>query len=888
MKNIIGHLKSIFRLPRKQTGKPPSFREVFRRFREVLDTNNRALEIITDMGDKLSGDYLFDINYINLTYSELSAAVLSSIQSFDSLTQNKYPRIHDVFSRIDNRINGLIYDIVSASDELVVFYEDIAWDMSRDVGGKNAHLAELKNYLKLNIPDAFAITTRAFDEFIKHNRLNEKIESLNANSPPINPSLSKGGQRGGMLDMLQDLIINANFPPAMDSAIEKAIKKMKTRCGEGCFLAVRSSAEEEDGEFSFAGQFETVLNVSLEREAVKEAYKKVVASLFSEKAVAYLNRLGYDSRKFKMAVGCMAMVDAASSGVIYSTNPDGDRNTLIINAAWGLGKSVVEGQTDADLYFIKKGLGPEIIGITTGRKEFMTINLKKGGTEKVNTPDKMIARPCLATEQAIELTRQSVSIEKHFRKPQDIEWAIDRDGKIFILQARPLKIQETQSVIARGEATKQSLQSTGTASPEPALSEKTRLLRFVRNDSVLIKNKGIVVQRGVSAGRVFILKHMDELDNFPKGSILVSRYDSSNFVRVMPYVSAIITDVGTPTSHMASLCREFKVPTIVNAGNATEVLKHGQEITVNADDNSITIYDGIIMEPMEFAAVNSMKMEDVYEFRKKKYVLRYISPLNLIDPLLEEFTVERCKTMHDILRFIHEKSVTELVDSARYGTGMLKKHAAVKLDLPIPAGIIVIDIGGGMNLKENSEKATFKQMTSIPLKAIIQGMLHPGVWHSDMISLKAKDFLSSMMRMSDITMENTDYVGYNVAVVSREYVNLSLRFGYHFNMLDCYCSENARNNHIYFRFVGGATDIVKRSRRVELIAAVLKEYGFNLKIKGDLIIARLANIRQEAMENILEQLGRLIAYTRQLDAMLHDDNAVERYVKNFIEGRYEL
>ncbi len=863
MKNIIGHLKSILGLSRTRAGEPLSFKAGFNRFREVLDTNNRALEIITEMGDKLGGDYLFDINYIKRTYSELSSAVFSSIQSFDSLTQNKYPQIHGAFTRIDNQINRLIYDIVSSHSGMVVFYEDITWDMSRDVGGKNAHLAELKNYLKLNVPDAFAITTRAFDEFIKQNGLNEKIEAL-GKATAINKS---------MLDTLQDLIINADFPPELDSAIEKAIGKIKVRCGGKCFLAVRSSAEEEDSEFSFAGQFETVLNVPLEGKAVKEAYKSVVASLFSEKAVAYLNRLGYDIRKFKMAVGCMTMVDAASSGVIYSTNPDGDNNTLIINATWGLGKSIVEGQTDADLYMVKKDLSPEIVDIKPGRKEFMIVNLENGGTGKVSAPDEMIGKPCLTTGQAIELTRQAVSIEKHFRKPQDIEWATDRDGRIFILQSRPLTLPSVPSRQGRGEIR---------GFPSPLEGE------VEWDAAILMKNKGIVVQKGIAAGRVFILRHMDELDNFPKGSILVSRYDSSNFVRVMPYVSAIITDMGTPTSHMASLCREFRVPTVVNAGNATEVLKHGQDITVNADDGSVTVYDRVIRELVESSAINHMKMEDVYEFRKKRYVLRYISPLNLIDPLLDDFTPEKCKTMHDILRFTHEKSVTELVDSAKYGSAMLKRHAAVKLDIPIPAGIIMIDIGGGLNITEGSDKAVFEQIISVPLRAIIKGIMHPGVWHSDMVLLKTKDFLSSMMRMSDITMDASDYVGFNVAVVSKEYVNLSLRFGYHFNMLDCYCSENAKNNHIYFRFVGGATDIVKRSRRVELIAAILKEYGFNLKIKGDLIIARLANTRQDEMENILEQLGRLIAYTRQLDAMLHDDSTVEQYARNFLEGRYEL
>ena len=145
-----------------------------------------------------------------------------------------------------------------------------------------------------------------------------------------------------------------------------------------------------------------------------------------------------------------------------------------------------------------------------------------------------------------------------------------------------------------------------------------------------------------------------------------------------------------------------------------------------------------------------------------------------------------------------------------------------------------------------------------------------------------------MMRLPDIVSGNDGYAVNNVAVISNEYLNLSLRFGYHFNMIDCYCSETARNNHLYFRFTGGATDMVKRSRRIELISIILKEYGFNTKTKGDLIIGRIANMRRDDMEKLLNSIGRLIAFTRQLDAVLHDDGKVQRYAKNFLDGIYEL
>ncbi|HYA26673.1 MAG TPA: hypothetical protein VEE82_01620, partial [Thermodesulfovibrionales bacterium] len=318
-----------------------------------------------------------------------------------------------------------------------------------------------------------------------------------------------------------------------------------------------------------------------------------------------------------------------------------------------------------------------------------------------------------------------------------------------------------------------------------------------------------------------------------------------------------------------------------------KVLSDGQEVTLYADEaGNVTLYNGIRRDLIGLAGDQGGKMEELYEFRKKRYILRYISPLNLVDPLLEDFSPEGCKTIHDIIRFIHEKSVAELVESSRYGRMRTKGHPPVKLDIAIPTGITVIDIGGGLELREKRDTVVLDQVTSVPFRAILNGMIHPGVWRSEAVSLRVNDFLTSMIRMSDIVAEGKDYANYNLAVVSREYVNLSLRFGYHFATLDCYCSGNARNNHIDFRFVGGATDLAKRSRRVMFIATVLKGYGFNLKAKGDLVIARLTNLGQVEIETILDQMGRLLAYTRQLDALMHNDSSVERYARDFLEGKY--
>ncbi len=461
-----------------------------------------------------------------------------------------------------------------------------------------------------------------------------------------------------------------------------------------------------------------------------------------------------------------------------------------------------------------------------------------------------------------------MTIERYFGSPRDIEWAIDKKGTAYILQARPLNVKTAEPIIDQAE--KADAGSVG--------------------HLAIVRDLGTVVQRGAGAGKVFIVRTPDDIATFPKGAVLVAAHDSSLFVKTMPYVSAIITETGSQTSHMAALCRELQIPTIVNLTKATEILKQGQDVTVVANGgNTSVLYAGIIREMLEKAGQDKQQMESIYEYRRKRYILRYISPLHLIDPLMDEFTPERCRTLHDILRFMHEKSVAELVESARGGNTKMRKHGTIKqLELPVPAGLLVMDMGGGLGEGTHEGKATLDQITSMPFKAMVRGMIHPGAWHSEAVALNAQDFLSSMMRMPDITNATDSTAGYNVAVISRDYVNMSIRFGYHFNMVDCYCSENARNNHIYFRFAGGATDLTKRSRRLELLARILKEYGFTIKIKGDLLIARLAGLSQGEMEKVLDQAGRLIAYARQLDAMLHDDTAVDRYAKNFLEGRYEF
>jgi len=822
------------------------FRSQFDRFREVLDLHNTAADRIAEIGEKLSGEYIFDIVYIRQAYEGLYQTFAAFLERFSVLTDNRYAELAGSLEQIDHAIRQLIDDDETPSEDLVVPLVDAGMSRLRDVGGKMANLGELGRLPEITIPEGFVVTTRSFDEFMLHNGLTDKIAELSAS----------GKIDSAALAALRSAVCSGTLPAGIRDAITGALAGMVNGTPYR-FLAVRSSAVGEDSEYSFAGQFETVLNVPADTASLADAYKTVIASLFSDRAFHYGKRIGCHTAGIRMAVGVIPMIDAAASGVAYSSVPAGNEEQILINATWGLGTSVVEGQVDADAYRIARSPHPVTCERRIGAKQTMIVPVLRGGTAVTKTPDAMVNRAVLDDHALSSLAIQALSIERLFHRPQDIEWAIDRSGAITILQTRPLPLRPAAETSA-------------TATPPAGLP-------------VFRTFSGIAVRKGAGAGMVFLADSPDDLDRFPKGGVLVARNDSSHFIRVMPYVSAILTDQGTPTSHMASLCREFRVPTLVNCGSATTALRNGQEITVSIIEGEAQVYEGMHRDLVNVG--NNAAIEELYEFRKKKFLLRYILPLNLVDPFRDDFTPEGCRTLHDILRFIHEKMVMQLVESAEQG---LSDRTAVHLDLPVPAGIVAIDLGGGLALPERAKTASVDSVTSVPLLAVLAGMTHPEAWHTEVVALHAGDLLAGMMKLADITAPSASIPTANLAVVSREYLNLSLKFGYHFTMLDCYCSPNRTNNHIYFRFSGGATDLTKRSRRVRLIQSILTTFGFVCQIRGAVITARISNRDEAEMIRILNSIGRLLAYTRQLDAVLHSDDSVELYAASFLRGDYHL
>jgi pyruvate,water dikinase len=305
------------------------------------------------------------------------------------------------------------------------------------------------------------------------------------------------------------------------------------------------------------------------------------------------------------------------------------------------------------------------------------------------------------------------------------------------------------------------------------------------------------------------------------------------------------------------------------------------EITVDAEENKI--YEGIVPEVLEYQIESKDQFASLPEFKILKRVLAKVAPLNLIDPTNPEFAPRNCQTFHDIVRFCHEKAVHELI-SLYTSERRFRDIESREMKLSVPLGLYVIDIGDGLSEDVGPNTVdSIEQVTSVPMRAILQGLTSPGTWSTEAKSLGFDDFMSSLTRFS-LTTAQPRYVGKNLAVISDRYTNLSLRLGYHFNVVDTYVSENINDNYIYFRFVGGVTETERRHRRGLLIRNILEKYDFKVVVRGDLVVARLKKRGHRELEGTLVMLGKLIGFTRQLDTEMVSDKSIDQFERTFLEG----
>jgi pyruvate,water dikinase len=831
----------------------------YRSFKSLLAANNRALALINDLEHHFYQDKPFTLDHIVSSSETLIAEVFSIVEDLNALSEANFAELFDVVEKIGVKI---LADLVRKKNlektSLVLPMERLSAENASAVGGKAANLGEVHNRVHLPVPPGFAVTAYACWHFLEKNALIEfiqkQLKGLDIDDTERLMAVSR---------TIHDRIMDADPPPDLQAAVTEASAELQARYGSELRLAVRSSATSEDGGASFAGQHTTVLNVAPHN--LIQAYKEVVASTYSPRAIFYRVRKGFSEQDVVMSVACIGMVNALVSGVLYTVDPnDRRRDVMLISAVWGLAAYVVEGATKSDFYVVDKNDGQILQQVIAHQESQLRTDPKEGVLEQP-VPHARLGRPCLQPDQIAHLMDYGRQLEKHYHAALDIEWAIDGDGKLFILQARPLQ-HGSQAVDGK-----------------TADDGRSPRIHPLPGQTVLLRG-GAPACEGTASGLAFVMDAENSLHHVPEGAIVVVRETSPRYVPLMGRIQAMITDVGSVTGHMASVAREFRIPTLVGTGTGTQTIANGTEITVDA--GHAIVYQGRIESLLGSKhAINPMKDSPIY--KAVQTAVQRIAPLNLIDPKKENFSVQGCQTIHDIIRFAHEMAMQSMFcinDAAQR-----ERCIAIPLRIREPVNIFIIDLGGGLRSGMTGKEAHRQDVDCVPLNALLQGMRHEGVhWRQDVgVNWGGFAAIMSQSMMRD-PLQDSSLGAPNYAVISHHYLNLNSRLGYHFATIDTYCGPVINDNYLTFHFKGGAADIGRRSRRALLLAKILERMGFKVEQKSDMVRAEMKKYRMDQIAATLDMLGRLLGAVRLLDMVLADDRQVQWYVEEFFKGNYSF
>jgi pyruvate, water dikinase len=458
------------------------------------------------------------------------------------------------------------------SDDFIKWFSELNKDSVNIGGGKAANLAEMYN-LKIQVPLGFVITTNAYDYFIEKSGVKEEMDKIlgKINYEDVK-TLDESTQK------IRDLIINSKIPEDLREDIIEAYETLSSNHQEGAsahdllktspedaFVAVRSSATTEDLEgASFAGQQDTFLNVK-GKDNLIEYMKKAVASLFTSRATYYRNKKGFKHEGAKLAVIVQKMIDSEKSGVIFSKDPSYKNDNVIIEAVFGLGEGIVSGKITPDRYVVSNDFN--ILDKKIMDKKMAITRNSSGDKSEVKLTEEKSKSEVLKESEVKELSKIALRLEDHYKKPQDIEFAIE-GGEIYIVQTRAITTIEKRTDAGS--------------------------VKELKGEIIL---EGLAASPGIAFGKTKVVKVLTELNKVNQGDVLVTKMTNPDMVVVMQKASAIITDEGGMTSHAAIVSREMGIPAVVGTREATTKIKENEIVTVDGFNGKI--YKGKVSENVE-------------------------------------------------------------------------------------------------------------------------------------------------------------------------------------------------------------------------------------------------------------------------------------------------
>jgi len=814
-------------------------REKYNAFKELLRYDDLCLDIIAEIEDIHYGNEKADWARIVWLCKRLSSAVDHLTTHLTLLSPAKYVDLPEYARKIDFYVRmALDVPVPDMSPPFLLPLSEAAAHPGL-VGGKAAAMGHVHANGDIPCPPGIVVTAGAFRYILEAAELRPKLDAKLRKV-----ILSRPDEMAGLAAELRQMILTVHVPEDISAPLRQAAMDL-ARTGNG-LLAVRSSALAEDGLASFAGQYESVLSVR--PEDVLTAYKKVLASKYGPRALTYRVLCGLSDEETSMAVLCMPMVDAKAAGVLYTLDPGGrvgGREAMGIYAARGLGTAVVDGCIIPESVAVSRGKHPRVL------------------SRDPETDD----GPALPDEAAERLGEIGLRLESLFGRPQDVEWAMDAKGDIAILQSRDMGAEQTDAPGDDGEAE----DGFGAYVDDGEAQKRAKAL-----PAALIAG-GVRVSNGVAAGPAVHAQTVIEVSAVPLGAILLTPTLSPALARLAGRVAGVITAAGSRAGHFASVAREFGLPVAVFGQEIFTAIPDGQEITLDADAGSV--FPGRVESLLAAQADVAPRAATPAALRLEK-IMPLVARLTLTDPDSPDFTPSNMRSVHDIVRFAHEKSVTEMFSLV--GKGGRGLASAKRLKTPLPFTMYILDLGGGLfEGIAGAATVTPGEIKSTPMWAIWSGLTSPQArWDDDAQFVDWEEF----DRISGGIFSGKSKLLASYAVISANYAHLMIRFGYHFSVLDTVCGPEDKNNYINFRFKGGGGALVQRLTRIDFISRVLTHFSFAVTVKGDMLDARMARENEVIVQKRLAMLGYLLARTKLMDITLSEATDMRTLVDDFLDA----
>ncbi len=808
-------------------------------FRELLALNNECLELIAGIQEDLKFvPPLRDI--LRTRIADVCDKLAQTLSALERMTGQSYPQLRKSVGEQQREIERYISARQElATPELSAWLADIEPGAEKEVGGKAAALADIKNRLHLPVPDGYVLTAQAYRVFCGipfWSQIRDATCNVDLNDLDTLRTISS---------KLHDLVVGWPVPRAVEVAVTGRAHILQQAC-EG--FAVRSSAVGEGGEKTFAGQFVSLINVPAHQ--VLDAYKQVVAGRFSERALCYRLSAGLPEVETPMAVLFLGVVRARASGITYTRDPNNlKRDVLWITATRGLGLDIASGLVPADLFVVERKRPHAVIEQSIARKDEEIVLAAGGGILRRSVPAEVAGAPSLSSQEVASVAEYAIAIENYFKVPQDIEWALDELGQLWILQARSLALG-------------------GSASPKT----KARV-----HEEPLLAG-GRTVYPGRVSGQAYLSGDPKSLSDTPEGAILFLRRATPEIVQVFPRLAGLVAEWGNVAGHAAALLREAKIPAVFQLKGAFERLHTGDPVSLDAVQPRV--YAGNFWPPRP--AEDSSREQ---QRNKTDPISERLLNLHLVDPAAANFRPGGCKSVHDILRYCHEKAVETMfaLNDTELERG---RDRSKKLLASVPINLHVLDLGGGLSPQATSEEVRPEDILSRPFQALWRGINHPGVTWTRQMPATLGDLASVMATSLSQTGATRALGETSYLLVADEYMNLNSRLAYHFSLVDACLSDTPGTNYISFRFAGGGAPRPRRDLRASFLEACLTHFGFVVDRRGDLVNAWFKKAPADLTDTNLDILGRLMACSSQLDMYMTSHAVMVWYVKQFLAGNY--